>query len=568
MVNVSNKIMGACIVLMMEQYKKRKKFAMEGVLFTKEELITWGNKLFPMNAKIKDNRMQDNLLNKNCLQLGSDDSMCEYYRLCHPENSVNYKETLENAAVYQVLKNYLPQQFRSVEAFLDSYFAFINSQSILTQERSDNMDSRCAVWIASAALTYNEYFRTLSTNLLRYGFQVKTIDHLAQQYLVSPPSTGFNTLVGSKCTKGGNGSTNPFLIKTNESKRRLARNGEVSAVIPDNLPLEFKVNTIKGSVSVSALVNFVRNQYTSFESNETESIVDVPESQEGTYKKEDFLDEVYMGDGDYDKLIALIHRKKNVVLQGAPGTGKTYCARKLAYAAMGEQDENRVCAIQFHQSYSYEDFVEGYRPEETGYTLKNGVFKDFCTVASKNREHSYFFIIDEMNRGNLSKIFGELFTLIEAGKRDEKIKLVYSKESFAIPENVHIIGLMNTADRSLAMIDYALRRRFGFFTMKPGFDTDGFKRYKANFACSQFDSLIEQIKKLNKEIAEDASLGSGFCIGHSFFCEMDEENTVDETRAILESIVENEILPLLEEYWVDEPDKVKQWDDNLRGALQ
>lgn len=568
MVNVSNKIMGACIVLMMEQYKKRKKFAMEGVLFTKEELITWGNKLFPMNSEVRDSSIRPNSLNGNCLQSGSEDSMREYYRLCHPENSVNYKDTLENGAVYQVLKNHLPQQFRSVEAFLDSYFAFINSQSILTQERSDNMDSRCAVWIAAAALTYNEYMRTRSSNLLRYAFQVRTIDHLARKYMVSPPLSGFNTLVGSNCTKGGNGSTNPFLITANEGKRRIAKNEEVSAVIPDNLPLDFKVITIKGSVPVSALIDFVRNQYTSFESNETESIVDVPEPQEGAYTKEDFLSEVYMGDGDYDKLIALIRRKKNVVLQGAPGTGKTYCARKLAYAAMGEQDENRVCAIQFHQSYSYEDFVEGYRPKENGYALEKGVFYRFCTQAQEDRERSYFFIIDEMNRGNLSKIFGELFTLIEAGKRDEKIKLVYSKESFAIPENVHIIGLMNTADRSLAMIDYALRRRFGFFTMKPGFDTDGFKRYKANFACSQFDSLIEQIKKLNKEIAEDASLGSGFCIGHSFFCEMDEENTVDETRAILESIVENEILPLLEEYWFEEPDKVKQWDDNLRGALQ
>lgn len=197
------------------------------------------------------------------------------------------------------------------------------------------------------------------------------------------------------------------------------------------------------------------------------------------YTQENFLNEVYMSEEDYTKLRLLLQNKKNIILQGAPGVGKTFSAKRLAYSMMGDIDESRIEFIQFHQNYSYEDFMMGYRPnEDGGFELKKGVFYNFCKRAQSNPDKDYYFIIDEINRGNLSKIFGELLMLIEKDYRDTEIKLAYNGEMFCVPSNLYIIGMMNTADRSLAMIDYALRRRFSFYEMTPGFDTEGFKKYQ------------------------------------------------------------------------------------------
>ena len=191
-----------------------------------------------------------------------------------------------------------------------------------------------------------------------------------------------------------------------------------------------------------------------------------------TYTKQNFLSDVFMSEKEYDKLTALLKRKKNIILQGAPGVGKTYSAKRLAWSVMGEKDNDRVCMVQFHQSYSYEDFIMGYRPDERGFNLEKGVFCRFCELAKNDPDNDYFFIIDEINRGNLSKIFGELLMLIENDKRgvEHQINLVYGNEPFYIPENLYIIGMMNTADRSLAMIDSALHRRFSLYTMSRAFE--------------------------------------------------------------------------------------------------
>ena len=193
------------------------------------------------------------------------------------------------------------------------------------------------------------------------------------------------------------------------------------------------------------------------------------------YTEDNFLDEVFMTQDKYRRLITQVTSKKNIILQGAPGVGKTYCAKRLAYSIIGEKNRERVMLIQFHQSYSYEDFVMGYRPDGQGFKLVEGPFYTFCKRAQDDSENKYFFIIDEINRGNLSKIFGELLMLIEADKRGQEIRLMYSNEQFSVPENLYIIGMMNTADRSLAMIDYALRRRFAFVNFEPAFDSRGFK---------------------------------------------------------------------------------------------
>lgn len=283
------------------------------------------------------------------------------------------------------------------------------------------------------------------------------------------------------------------------------------------------------------------------------------------YTKADFLSKVYMDEARYDVLAAQLKHKKNIILQGAPGVGKTFAAKKLAYSIMGEVDDSRIELVQFHQNYSYEDFVMGYRPNDKGgFELTEGIFYRFCQKAANKPEQDHFFIIDEINRGNLSKIFGELLMLVEKDYRDTKATLAYSGLSFSVPSNLYIIGMMNTADRSLAMIDYALRRRFSFFDMEPGFSSEGFMTYQNGLNNETFKELIEQIKKLNKEIADDSSLGRGFQIGHSYFCGCE---PADCTTDWMRSVVEFDILPTLAEYWFDNNNKLETWIKALRGVF-
>ncbi len=281
------------------------------------------------------------------------------------------------------------------------------------------------------------------------------------------------------------------------------------------------------------------------------------------YDKSDFLNKVYMSESRYDMLAAILKNKKNVILQGAPGVGKTFAAKRLAYSIMGEIDESRIDFVQFHQNYSYEDFILGYKPDNDGFKLKPGVFYKFCEKAKNQRDKDFFFIIDEINRGNLSKIFGELLMLIERDYRGTEVTLAYNGEPFSVPANLHIIGMMNTADRSLAMIDYALRRRFSFFEMEPGFESEGFIKYQNSMNDETFNELISRIKELNKEITIDKSLGKGFCIGQSYFCE---QETCEEKW--MRSVVDYDILPMLGEYWFDDGAKYQQWENILHGVFQ
>lgn len=336
-------------------------------------------------------------------------------------------------------------------------------------------------------------------------------------------------------------------------------------------PIDY--TTLKECSELEKMEYFVNPQGSLFKltKGEYEFILDIirdenpspSKKNKNKYTKEEFLKDVYINEAKYDRLVSVLKKKKNIIMQGAPGVGKTFAAKRLAYSIMGEVDEDRVEFVQFHQNYSYEDFVMGYKPVGEGFELKYGIFYRFCQKAANHPDQDYFFIIDEINRGNMSKIFGELLMLIEADYRDKKATLAYNGLSFSVPKRLHIIGMMNTADRSLAMIDYALRRRFSFFDMEPGFDSEGFINYQKGFANETFNTLIERIKDLNREILQDKSLGKGFCIGHSYFC-----NATECTDEWMKDVVDYDILPMLSEYWFDDSAKLQRWENILHGVFQ
>ncbi len=283
------------------------------------------------------------------------------------------------------------------------------------------------------------------------------------------------------------------------------------------------------------------------------------------FSREDALKDLFVPDQVFDTICDSLKTKKNVILQGPPGVGKTFIAKRIAYAMIGAKSEDQVEMVQFHQSYSYEDFVQGYRPTDAGgFVLRGGVFFEFAKEAIKHPERKYFFIIDEINRGNLSKIFGELLMLIEADKRGHEfaVPLTYSKsrsERFYIPNNLYLIGTMNTADKSLSLVDYALRRRFHFFDLKPEFNTEKFKNYLIGRGASSelVNRLVSRMDKLNLEIANDRkNLGSGFMIGHSYFCRISDESPPDDRW--YRAIVQQELASLLREYWLNDEDKVHE----------
>jgi 5-methylcytosine-specific restriction protein B len=293
-------------------------------------------------------------------------------------------------------------------------------------------------------------------------------------------------------------------------------------------------------------------------------------SPKETFSPEDALSEVFLTAEEFESLLAMLRHKKNIILQGPPGVGKTFTARLLAYAFLRVKDKDRVSLVQFHQSYSYEDFIQGYRPTEDGrFELKNGLFFEFCKRAQRDPYNDYVFIIDEINRGNLSKIFGELMMLIESDKRGSEfaIPLTYARtddEEFFIPENLYFIGTMNTADRSLAMVDYALRRRFSFVTLPPQFDNRKFQEslVKRRAANELVQKIVTRMNALNKLIADDKkNLGLGYRIGHSFFCPPVTEQQLDESWYT--KVIRSEIIPLLEEYWFDDEDRVKKAAEDL-----
>ena len=280
------------------------------------------------------------------------------------------------------------------------------------------------------------------------------------------------------------------------------------------------------------------------------------------------LKDTFFSEEFFNNIIDTLKVKKNIILQGPPGTGKTFISKKIAERITGKKEN--IFSIQFHQSYSYEEFVVGYKPNSEGnFALQKGSLIQVCERAKQNENENFVMFIDEINRANISKVFGELLSLIENDKRgpENAVKILYSENdiNFYIPSNLYFVCAMNTADRSLKMVDYALRRRFSFFEFKPEFDKPEFKNFlkDKNVNAKTIDRIVNNISKVNQQISDDNfELGDGYCIGHSYFCP--KGNSSDSFGdQWYEQIIEYEIKPLINEYYFDKPDQAAELIDTL-----
>lgn len=281
----------------------------------------------------------------------------------------------------------------------------------------------------------------------------------------------------------------------------------------------------------------------------------------------------FLGRDILSSLVDRLSSKKNLILQGPPGTGKTWLAKRLAKALIGRRSPipDQLRSVQFHPSLSYEDFVRGYRPSSNGLTLTDGIFLQVVEAARAQPDLAHVLIIEEINRGNPTQVFGEMLTLLENTKRTrgDAMELAYRRipgEKIHVPDNLYIIGTMNIADRSLALVDLALRRRFAFVTLEPMLNSGWANWCRERNFSQDFIALIrDRMTALNETIAHDRALGPQFRVGHSYVTP--NEDDIADPMSWFAEVIDTEIAPLLEEYWFDAPERARDATNALRTGL-
>lgn len=329
--------------------------------------------------------------------------------------------------------------------------------------------------------------------------------------------------------------------------------------IHDQVKISIDFNLADNPILIDELLKY--SEFNDFKGGNQGTNFIASQEQYDKIKYLHLLKSCYLDESDFKKYLKILLLKKQLIFQGAPGTGKSFLAEIFTkYITDNQLSQYEI--IQFHPSYSYEDFVQGYRPIDFGkFIIKDGVFVEICNKARQKPQHKFVIFVDEINRGNISKIFGELLFLLEY--REKNARLTYTPDKyFSIPSNLYIIGTMNTADRSLAMVDYALRRRFAFITLKTDYNIISKILNEQN--CNlDINKLTGNVQNINKAIEKNLSLGKGFEIGHSYFIK---QNDLDLEK--LEYLWDYEICPLLEEYYFDDISEVEKFKNLLFSELK
>ncbi|MBD0410930.1 AAA family ATPase [Pseudoalteromonas issachenkonii] len=352
---------------------------------------------------------------------------------------------------------------------------------------------------------------------------------------------------------------------------------ELQIMFPENNSVEFSIDSNMQKLRDDGEIEFFSGgqyQWLGFDDGDVEGTPKVGVKAEDYGIENIIKDGCFLPQAALENILSRLKNKKNMILQGPPGTGKTWLGKRLAYALIGQKQPAFIKAVQFHPNLSYEDFIKGWRPSGDGkLSLCEGPFLDTVRQAQQNPKNKYVVVIEEINRGNPAQIFGEMLTLLEADKRtpSEALELSYRQENdepVYVPENLFVIGTMNVADRSLALVDLALRRRFAFINLQPTFGKPwrDWVNSKNDIEIKHLKSIEKRMLELNSVIENDDRLGPQFKVGHSYVTPAFDSEITD-VENWFKQVVETEIYPLLEEYWFDDSKKAAQQKEALVKPL-
>ena len=352
---------------------------------------------------------------------------------------------------------------------------------------------------------------------------------------------------------------------------------ELQLMFPENNSAKYSIDSNMQKLRDEGEIEFIsagQYQWLGFDDDDVEMTPEVEIKAEDYGIESIIKDGCFLPQSTLESMLSRLKNKKNVILQGPPGTGKTWLGKRLAYALIGQKQPAFIKAVQFHPNLSYEDFIKGWRPSGDGkLSLCEGPFLDTVRQAQQNPKNKYVVVIEEINRGNPAQIFGEMLTLLEADKRtpSEALELSYRQEGdepVYIPENLYVIGTMNVADRSLALVDLALRRRFAFINLQPLFGKPwrDWVNSKTEIDVKELETIENRMLELNTAIEKDDRLGIQFQVGHSYVTPAFDSEITD-VEIWFKQVVETEIYPLLEEYWFDDLKKAVQQKEALLKPL-